>query len=190
MSTDPDTIILETEDAMEKGVEYLKQELRGVRSGRASTALIEFLKVEYYGASTELKALAAISVPEPTQLLIKPFDQGAVSDIRRAIEAANLGLSPIVEDKAIRISVPTLTSDRRQQLVARCKKVGEETKVVLRNARRDANKHADALAKDSSAHISEDQVADLKDQIQEMLKKHEAEIDRRVAEKSKEVLEV
>lgn len=190
MSTDPDTILLEAEDAMDKGVEYLKQELRGVRSGRASTALIEYLKVEYYGANTELKALASISVPEPTQLLIKPFDQGAVGDIRRAIEAANLGLSPVVEDKSIRINVPTLTSERRQQLVARCKKVGEEAKVVLRNARRDANKHADALAKDSSAHVSEDQVADLKDQIQEMLKKHEAEVDRRVADKSKEVLEV
>lgn len=190
MSTDPDTILLETEDAMEKGVEYLKQELRGVRSGRASTALIEFLKVEYYGASTELKALAAISVPEPTQLLIKPFDQGAVGDIRRAIEASNLGLSPVVEDKAIRINVPTLTSERRQQLVARCKKLGEETKVVLRNARRDANKHADALATQAGHHFSEDEIKTLKDEIQDLLKKHEAEIDRRVADKSKEILEV
>jgi len=190
MSTDPDTILLETEDSMEKGVEYLKQELRGVRSGRASTALIEFLKVEYYGASTELKALAAISVPEPTQLLIKPFDQGAVGDIRKAIEASNLGLTPVVEDKAIRINVPALTSDRRQQLVSRCKKMGEEAKVVLRNARRDANKHADALGKGDAAHVSEDEIKNLKDEIQELLKKHEAEIDRRVAEKSKEVLEV
>ena len=155
MSTDPDTILLEAEDAMEKGVEYLKQELRGVRSGRASTALIEFLKVEYYGASTELKALAAISVPEPTQLLIKPFDQGAVGDIRKAIEASNLGLTPVVEDKSIRINVPALSADRRQQLVARCKKMGEDTKVVLRNARRDANKHADALGKCDGAHVSE-----------------------------------
>ncbi|GIW74251.1 MAG: ribosome-recycling factor [Phycisphaerales bacterium] len=190
MSTDPDTILLEAEDAMDKAVEYLKQELRGVRSGRASTALIEFIKVDYYGSSTELKALAAISVPEPTQLLIKPFDQSAVGEIRKAIEAANLGLTPVVEDKAIRISVPPLSADRRQQLVARCKKMGEEAKVVLRNARREANKHADALAKDPDAHISEDQIADLKDQIQEMLKKYEAEVDRRVAEKSKEVLEV
>jgi len=158
MSTDPDTILLEAEDSMKKGVEYLKQELRGVRSGRASTALIEFLKVDYYGASTELKSLAAISVPEPTQLLIKPFDHGVVGEIKRAIEASDLGLSPVVEDKSIRINVPALSSDRRQQLVTRCKKMGEETKVVLRNARRDANKHADALAKDASAHVSEDEV--------------------------------
>ncbi|MEO1008356.1 MAG: ribosome recycling factor [Planctomycetota bacterium] len=189
MSTDPDTILLEAEDAMKKGVDYLKQELRGVRSGRASTALIEFLKVDYYGASTELKSLAAISVPEPTQLLIKPYDQGAIGEIRKAIETSDLGLSPVVEDKSVRVSVPTLSADRRQQLVARCKKMGEEAKVVLRNARRDANKHADSL-KTGEGHISEDEVKILKDEIQELLKKHEAEIDQRVADKSKEVLEV
>src|SRR3954466_13475911 len=86
MSTDPDTILLETEEHMEKALDHLKNELRGVRTGRASPAMVEYLKVDYYGSMTDLKALAAISVPEPTQLLIKPFDQGAMPGIKQAIE--------------------------------------------------------------------------------------------------------
>lgn len=185
---DPDSILLEAEDAMTKGVEYLDQELRGLRSGRASTALVEYVKVDYYGSPTDLKGLAAISTPEPTQILIKPFDASAVQTIRQALENADLGVNPQVDGKQIRINVPPLSGERRQQLVQKCKKMGEETKVVLRNARRDANKHADALEKDG--HISEDEISTLKDEIQELLKKYEGQIDEKVASKSKEVSEV
>jgi ribosome recycling factor len=188
--TDPDTILLEAEEAMEKGVEYLKQELRGIRTGRASTALVEYLKVDAYGSATELKAIASISVPEPTQLLIKPFDPGVLEDIRKAIEQSELGLNPMSEGKQIRLNVPALSGERRQQLVARCKKMGEETKVVLRNARRDANKHADALDKQEGKHYPEDEIKTLKEEIQELLKKHEGAIDQAVEAKTKEVLEV
>ncbi|MFG0286043.1 MAG: ribosome recycling factor [Phycisphaerales bacterium JB039] len=190
MSTDPDTILLEAEDAMTKGVDYLKQELRGVRTGRATTSLVEYLKVDYYGSATELKNLAAISVPEPTQLLIKPFDASAISEIKKAIESSGIGLNPMVEAKQIRINVPAPSSDQRQKLVQRCRKMGEEAKVVLRNARRDANKHAETLAKQEGKHFSEDEIKTLKDEIQELLKKYEAETDQRVEEKCKEVLEV
>jgi ribosome recycling factor len=186
--TDPDTILLEADEAMTKAVDYLKHELRGVRTGRATPALIEYLKVEYYGSPTDLKSLAAISTPEPTQLLIKPFDTGAIGDIKRAIETSGLGMNPIVESKQIRLNVPALSRERRQQMVTHCKKMGEEQKVAIRNVRRDANKHADGLK--GTGKISEDEIETLKTEIQEMLKKFEGVIDQLVESKSKEVLEL
>ncbi len=186
--TDPDTILLEAEETMTKALDYLKHELRGVRTGRATPALVEFLKVDYYGSPTDLKALAAISTPEPTQILIKPFDIGAVADIKKAIETSGLGMNPIVESKQIRLNVPPLSRDRRQQMVGHCKKMGEEQKVAIRNVRRDANKHADGLK--GGGKISEDEIETLKTEIQELLKKFETEIDRYVDDKSKEVLEL
>jgi ribosome recycling factor len=185
---DPDTILLSAEESMEKGLDYLKHELRGIRTGRASPAMVEYVKVEYYGASTDLKSLAIITVPEPTQILIKPFDAGSLSDIKRGIEAAGLGFNPMVEGKQLRINVPPLSGDRRQQLMGKVKKLGEETKVVLRNARRDANKHADVLK--GAGHHSEDEIETLKTEIQELLKKYEGEVDKKVEEKSKEITEV
>ena len=187
MTTSPDEILLETEEAMSKALEYLKKELRGMRTGRASTALVGFLKVDYYGSAQDLKNIAAISIPEPSQILIKPFDAQAVGDIKRAIEAAGLGLNPIVESKQIRLSVPSLTGDRRKQLVGHCKKLGEECKVSIRNARRDGNKHAEALAKNPAAHVPEDEIETLKEEIQSLLKKYEADSDAAVAAKSKEI---
>lgn len=188
--TDPDTILLEAEEHMQKAVSYLDQEFKGLRGGRATTSLVEFVKVEYYGAQTDLKSIASISVPEPTQILIKPFDGGATSDIRKAIEESDLGLAPIVDGKQIRLNIPPLSTDRRKQLAAKAKKMGEEAKVVLRNTRRDANKHADGLAKTDGANISEDSVKTLKDEIQELLKKYESQIDQRLDDKSKEIMEV
>lgn len=190
MSTDPEMILLEAEEAMTKSLDHLKHELRGIRTGRASPAMVEFLKVDYYGSMTDLKGLAAISVPEPTQLLIKPFDQGSIGAIKQAIEAAQLGLNPIVEAKQIRLVVPTLSSERRQQLVTRCKKMGEEAKVALRNVRRDANKHADALAKQPGVHIPEDEIETLKEEIQALLKKFEDDVDHRIEDKGKEITAV
>jgi ribosome recycling factor len=186
--SDPDTILLEAEAAMEKALDYLKHEIRGLRTGRASPAMVEYVKVDYYGASTDLKSLAIITVPEPTQILIKPFDANSVGDIKRGIEAAGLGLNPMSEGKQLRINVPPLSGERRQQLVTKCKKLAEETKVVLRNARRDANKHADALKGDG--HIPEDEIETLKTEIQDLLKKFEGEVDKRVEEKTKEIQEV
>lgn len=187
---DPDTVLLETEGAMEKALDYLKHELRGIRTGRATTALVDFLKVDYYGAQTDLKSLAAISVPEPTQLLIKPFDPGSVGDIKKAIEASGLGLNPIVEAKQIRLNVPPLSGERRQQLVGKVKKMGEEQKIAIRNIRRDGNKHAEALSKSTAKHYPEDEIETLKNEIQELLKKYETEVDKRIDEKTKEIMTV
>ena len=130
---------------MAKALEYLGRELRGIRTGRATTALIEYVKVDYYGASTDLRDLAAISVPEPTQLLVKPFDPSAKSGIAKAIESAELGLNPLVDGDTIRVAVPAPSADRRSQLAAQARKMGEESKVAIRNERRDALKQLDAL---------------------------------------------
>ncbi len=190
MSTDPDTILLETEEAMEKALEHLKHELRGVRTGRASPALVEFLKVDYYGSMTDLKGLAAISVPEPNQLLIKPFDAGSVGAIKTAIETSGLGLNPIVEAKQVRLIIPALSAERRKQLASHVKKVGEEQKVAIRNVRRDANRHADALKTQPGKHFPEDEIETLHEEIQNLLKKYEEEVDKRVEDKTKEITTV
>jgi len=187
---DPDTILLSAEEFMEKALEYLKHELRGMRTGRASPALVEFLKIEAYGSQTDLKAVAAINVPEPTQLLIKPFDATIIPAIKAAIEKSGLGANPMVEGKQIRLQLPAMSQERRQKDAARIKKMGEEAKVVIRNARRDANKHADALGKGATAHIPEDEVKTLKEEIQTLLEKYEGDVDKRVEEKTKEVLTV
>jgi len=190
MSTDPDTILLEAEDAMQRAVEYLNNELRGIRAGRATTALVDYVKIDYYGSSTDLKALAAISIPEPTQILIKPFDPSALAAIKQGIEAANLGVNPMIEDKAIRISIPAMSADRREQLVGQAKKVGEEQKIVMRNARRDANKHADTLGKGADNPISEDEIKTLHAEIQDLLKKCESKIDDAIAKKAAEIRDI
>ncbi|MBK9189858.1 MAG: ribosome recycling factor [Phycisphaerales bacterium] len=190
MSTDPDTILLETEEGMIKAIDYLKHELRGMRTGRATPAMVEFLKVEAYGSQTDLKSLAAIMVPEPTQLLIKPFDPQTIGAIKTAIEKSGLSINPIVEAKQIRLQIPSMTQERRQKDAARCKKLGEEAKVVIRNARRDGNKHADALSKSTAKQYSEDEIETLKTEVQDLLKKYEADVDQRVEEKCKEIMTI
>ncbi|PCI11247.1 ribosome recycling factor [bacterium] len=187
MSTDPDTILIEAEEAMTKAVEYLTSELSGIRAGRASPAMVEYIKVECYGSESDLKGIAAISIPEPSQILIKPFDPSLANAIRQAIELANLGVNPQVEDKQVRLSLPMLTTDRRKQLVAQAKKVGEEQKIVFRNARRDANKHADSLAKQDGTHYSEDEIKTLHTEIQDLLKKYEGQVDDMLTKKTTEI---
>jgi ribosome recycling factor len=185
-----DQIIRDCRERMDKSVAHYERELRGLRTGRATTALIEYVKVNYYGNPTDLRELAALSVPEPTQLLVKPFDPSARADIVKALEIADLGLNPQVDGGTIRIAVPPPSMERRRQLVAQVRKLAEETRVSIRNERRDANKHMDQLAKDKSASISEDQVKAGKEQVEGMTKKHTARIDEICEKKVKEVEEV
>lgn len=187
---DLDEIQLVAEEAMEKAVDYLKNELRGVRTGRASTGLVEHIKVDYYGAPTDLRQLAMITVPEPTQLLIKPFDASCVAQIGKALQVAGLGLNPVVEGKQIRIMLPALSGDRRQQMVSSVKQMGEQCKVTIRNGRRDANKHLDQLAKDKAQPTSEDEIERAKQEVQSLLKLHEKKVDQLVDAKVKEVQEI
>lgn len=191
MSTDPDTILLEAEESMEKALTYLKNELRGIRTGRAHPSLLEFIKAEVYGSHSDLKSVASISVPEPSQLLVKPFDTSTIQAIKSAIEQSGLGLNPISEGKQLRINIPALSTERRQKLAAQCKKMAEEQKVALRNVRRDANRHADGLSKlPGGKQFPEDEIETLKEEVQKLLKKFEDEMDRISEAKIKEVMEV
>jgi ribosome recycling factor len=175
---------------MDKSTGYLEQELRGIRTGRASTALLEYIKVDYYGSSTDLREMAVISVPEPTQLLVKPFDPTSKGEIVKAIETADLGLNPQTEENAIRINVPAPSTERRKQLSAQVRKMAEEAKVAVRNERRDANKQIDTLVKDKTNNVSEDQGRDAKSQVDDETKKHIDRIDAICAKKTKEVEEL
>lgn len=181
---DPDTILRDLETAMNKSLEYLKSEIKGVRTGRASPGMVEHIKVEAYGGLSDIKSIAAVSVPEASQLLIKPFDGTLVNAIKTAIEKANLGINPMVDGKSIRLNIPASSADRRAKEAARVKKMGEDCKITLRNSRRDANKHAEGIAK----AIPEDELKQLKDEIQKLLKKFEDDVDSRCEAKSKEVM--
>ena len=139
---------------------------------------------------TDLRELAAISVPEPTQLLVKPFDPGVRTDIVKALETADLGLNPQVDGSTIRINVPSPSMERRRQLVDQVRKMAEEARVTIRNERRDANKHVDQLVKDKASTLSEDQGHDARDRIEDMTKKHTARIDENCEKKVEEVEEV
>ena len=180
-------VLKDCDQQMDKSVEYLRKELHGIRTGRANTGLVEYVKVDYYGSPTDLRDLAAISVAEATQLVIKPFDPGSKNDIIKAVETAELGLNPMSEGDAIRINIPAPSADRRKQLVMQVKKLGEESKVAIRNERRDANKKVDQL---KSGTISEDDAKSTKEDIDELTKKHTDQVDKITNGKVQEIEEV
>ncbi len=185
-----DQIVRECKGKMDKSVEHYEKELRGLRTGRATTALIDYLKIDYYGNPTDLKAIAAVSVPEPTQLLVKPFDPSIKNEIIKAIERADLGLNPQAEGNTIRINVPAPSRDRRMQLVGQVKKLAEDAKIAIRNERRDAIKHIDAAVKDKAAGLSEDDGKRRRDEVDAITKKHIDTLDQMAAKKSTEIEEV
>jgi ribosome recycling factor len=187
---DLDEILMEAEESMEKAVDYARSEMKGIRTGRAQPSMLEMGKVECYGAESELRSVALISAPEPTQLLVKPFDPSTANEIAKSLEKAGLGFNPMVDNKQIRINLPALSGDRRKQLAASVKQMGEEAKIKIRNARRDANKSIDTAGKDKSLGLSEDDVASTKDEVQDLLKKYEATVETMVVEKTTEIEEV
>jgi len=175
---------------MNKAVEFLKSELRGVRTGRASPALIDHLKIHVtaYSSTMELRELGTISVPEPTTLMVKPYDPTTLKDIDKGLQSSSLGITPVNDGKSIRLPFPPLSGERRQQLIAQVKSMAETQKVAVRNARRDANKSADVAEKAKS--VSEDEAREMKDRVNKLTKKFEDEIDVIVAAKTKEIEEV
>lgn len=182
-------IEFECEETMDKAADFLRQELRGIRTGRASPGLVEHIKVtvESYGSTMDLRELGSISVPESNQLLIKPYDPTTLKDIERAIQKSELGITPMSDGKIIRLPVPPLSGERRQQLLGQVRKLGETQKVAVRNIRRDANKKVDAELKAKT--ISEDDAESSKENIQEFTRKYEQQIDDLVAAKTREVQE-
>ncbi len=187
---DIDTLILETDDRMQKTTDYLQKELRGMRTGRATVALLEYVKVDYYGSHTDLRELAMINVADATQLLVKPFDPGCKSEVVKAIEAAGVGARAQVEGNAIRVSVPAPSSDRRKQLVVQVKKLAEDSKVAIRNERRDCNKAIEHLVADKKNAIPEDAAKKSKEEIDEMTKKYCERVDELAEKKVTEIEEV
>src|SRR5215218_865415 len=145
-----DEILLDVEERMEKAVSNLKEELRGIRTGRASPAMVDTLRVDYYGSPTPLKQLAGISTPDPQQILIRPYSQGDIKDIEKAIIASNIGLTPNSDGKVIRLNVPSMSGEQRQKMVTRVKKLAEDAKVSIRNVRRDGNKNFDTEEKNKA----------------------------------------
>jgi ribosome recycling factor len=197
-----DDILLDTEERMEKAVGVFRDELRGLRTGRATPALVDSIRVEAYGQPTPLKQLAQISTPDPQQILIRPYDQSILKDIDKAIRSSDLGMSPNSDGKMIRLTVPAMSGEQRQKMVARIKKLAEEAKVACRNVRRDANKGLEAGDKDKKEKkdkkdkapakdkaLTEDERDQAKVQVQDLLKKFEGEIDTLGDKKAKEIME-
>ena len=182
-----DEILLDVEERMEKAVDVLKHQLAGIRTGRANPGLVDSLRVEAYGSPTPIKQLASVGAPEPTQIVIRPFDPGTLKDIEKAIQASGLGLTPMNDGKLIRLNVPPLSTETRRKLVGRIKELTEEAKVAIRNVRRDGNKLADQGEKDKS--LSEDDCEGLKEEIQELTKRFENRASELAKAKEEEVME-
>jgi ribosome recycling factor len=184
-----DETLLEAEEQMEKAAEFLKHELRAVRTGRASTGLVDHLKVEVqsYGATMTLRELANLGVAEGNIIVIKPFDPSTLKDIERAIEKSEVGINPQNDGKMIRLPVPPLSTERRRQLAAQVKQLAEQQKVAVRNARRDANKALAAAEK--TKELTEDDVESGEKQVQELTNQYCEQIDKLLEEKTKDILE-
>ncbi len=180
-------IALEAEERMEKTISLLSDQLKGIRTGRANTGLVDSIRVEYYGSSTPLKQLARLSTPEPQQILIQPFDQSAIGDIIKAIQASNLGLTPNSDNKVIRLNVPSLSVEQRKKLEGRVKELAEEARVAIRNIRRDANKQADHEMADKI--LTEDDHEKCKEEIQSLTKRFEGKVNDLAEKKTTEILE-
>ena len=180
-------ILFDAEERMDKAVTVFRDELRGLRTGRATPALLDTIKVEYYGSPTPIKQLAQVSTPDPQQLVVRPFDAGALKEIEKAIRASNLGLAPNSDGKIIRLQVPSMSGEQRQKMVALIKKRAEETKVSCRNVRRDANKALEAAEK--AGEMTEDDLDKGKETVQNLLKSFEEKIQDAADKKSKEVME-
>ena len=180
-------ILLEAEEHMEKSVNILKDEYRRLRTGRASAGLIESIRVDYYGAPTPLKQMAHIGVQEGQMLVIRPYDPTVLKDIEKAILGSDLGITPQNDGKMIRLSVPSLSTERRRQLAHRVKELAEEARIAIRNIRRDANKHLDRLEKEKQ--LSEDVRDASKDEVQEFTRQYEDQVGTLVDEKTAEIME-
>lgn len=176
------------EEKMKKSLANLEEEYGAIRAGRANPRILDRIQVDYYGTLTSLQGVANISVPEARMIQIQPWDAGLIKDIEKAILASDLGLTPANDGKVIRLVFPELTEERRKELVKDVKKKGEETKVAIRNIRRDAN---DAVKKEAKANeISEDDQKQLEDKIQKLTDGYVKKIDQAIDAKSTEVMTV
>ena len=178
----------DTRDRMAKAIEHVKVEFANVRTGRASSSLVENILVDYYGAETPLKQLANFSVPEPRLLVVSPFDKGAMKNIEAALRAGEMGFNPSNDGNVLRINMPQLTEERRREYVKVARHKAEEARVTIRNLRRKAKDEIDALVKDGA--IGEDEGVRAEKELDSLTKKHVDAIDAVLAHKEDELLEV
>ncbi len=183
-----DMILMELEEKMEERVKNLSHELAKVRTGRANPKMFDEVHVPYYGVETPITQVASISVPEPTQILIKPYDHSIVKEVEKAILAANLGVTPNNEGTQLRIVLPPLTKEVREELVKMVKKYGEEAKISIRNYRRDGNDQIKKLEKNHE--ISEDDSKGYQEDVQELTDKYVKKIEEVVKAKEVEIMHV
>jgi ribosome recycling factor len=181
-------LLRETENKMKKTLEVLEADLRTVRTGRASPAIVERLMVDYYGVATPLEQLATISAPEPQLLTIKPYDPGSAKNIERAIRASELGLTPNNDGKIIRLAIPRLTQERRNELIKVIHKRTEEARVSVRNIRRDANNDIRDFEKEKL--VSEDEAERGREDLQKLTDRYVEKVDESGVRKEKEIAEV
>ncbi len=184
---DQDQILLDAEERMEKAIEHMTSSMGGIRTGRANPGLVDSVKIDYYGSPTPLKQIANVSVPEPQQIMIRPFDISTLGEIAKSIQNSDLGMAPNNDGRVIRLNVPPLSTERRQQMASRVKELAEEARVSIRNIRRDANKQADQAEKAKA--MTEDDRDQTKDKVQELTKKFESTVNKVAESKEKEVME-
>ena len=180
-------IIEDAEQRMDKAIEVLKKSLSGIRTGRANPGLVDSLRVDVYGSPTPIKQVAQVGAPEPTQIVIRPYDTGIIKEIEKAIVASDLGFNPQNDGRVVRINIPPLSTDVRKKMVSRIKELTEEAKISIRNVRRDGNKAAEVAEKDKT--LSEDQRDDVKDQVQELTNKFEVQAQAIARARESEVME-
>ncbi len=183
-----DDVLLDAEEKMLKAVEFVKAEFGGVRTGKASPDLVNNLVVDAYGSKMKLKEVAAVTTPDARLVVIQPWDAGTVDAVRKAIEESKLGISPLVDGKLIRLPIPPLSEERRQDLVKSIKKMAEEGRVALRGVRRHALDEAKKLQKDGK--ITEDDLKDAEKEVQKITDQYNGEIDTQLATKEAELLRV
>ncbi|CAK7021886.1 MAG: Ribosome-recycling factor [Desulfovibrio sp.] len=185
---DIDSILLDAEDRMEKALAALDRDFAKLRTGRATTALVDGIKADYYGTPTPISQMASIAVPDSRTLTIQPWDKGGIALIEKAILKSDLGLTPVNDGKLIRIVMPPLTEERRKELGKVARKYSEEAKVAVRNVRRDANDSLKKLEKEKT--ITEDEQKRATDDVQKLTDRYVAEVDKRCAGKEKEIMEI
>lgn len=175
-------------EKMEKSINHLEDEMANIRAGRANPAILNKVKVEYYGTLTPLNQVGSISVPEARQILITPWDKSLIGPINKAIQQAELGINPMNDGNSVRLTFPELTEQRRKELCKQIKSLGEDAKVAIRNTRRDFIDSAKASKK--ASEITEDELKDIEEKIQKITDKFVAKIDSLVSDKEKEIMEV
>lgn len=181
-------LIKNTEEKMNKTVGVLERDYKSIRAGRANASVLDRITVDYYGAPTPIQQMAAVSVPEPRVLMIQPWDASTLKTIEKAILTSDIGINPQNDGRVIRLSFPPLTEERRKEIVKEVKKVAEDSKVAVRNTRRDAIEKLKALKKANT--VTEDDVTNGEKKIQNLTDKYCKEIDELSAAKEKEILEI